>query len=280
MAPQVHLSRPHDGVALLLLDDPPKNFGSYALLQALEDRLAEVAAHRDRVVVLASDVPGYFLAHAWLEDVLNAYESPESITGDPLLWRRVTHTLERGPAVSISCNHAQAWGGGAEISWACNLRTAGRSATYAQIESVLGVIPGGGGTVRLSRLAGQSKALEIFLTGEPVGAEELERHGIVNRVFDDGELRERTLEWAARIASRPHRALQANKRGVLQAWDLGYDDALRLEGYIFNSTMRGDTLERMRRVQDVYDRGGDSWEAYELERPAAATATPTPTTRT
>lgn len=266
MTPQVHLSHPREGVALVLMDDPPRNFGSYALLQALEDRLAEAATHGDRVVVLASDVPGFFLAHAWLPDVLNAYEDPGSITGDPLLWRRVTHALERGPLVSISCNHGQAWGGGAELSWACNLRTAARSATYAQIESLLGVIPGGGGTVRLARLAGQSKALEIFLTGEPVGAEELERHGIVNKVFGDEDLRERTLDWAARIATRPRRALQANTRGVLQAWDLGYDDALRLEGHIFNSTMRDDTLDRMREVQSVYDAGGDSWEAYGLER--------------
>lgn len=268
MAAQVHLSRPREGVALLVFDDPPRNFGSYELLQALEDRLTESAAHGDRVVVLASDVPGYFLAHAWLTDILNAYENPGEITGDPLLWRRVTHALERGPAVSIACNHAQAWGGGAEISWACNLRTAGRSAHYAQIESILGVIPGGGGTVRLSRLAGQSKAMEIFLTGEPVGAEELAAHGIVNKVFDDEELREATLDWAALIASRPHRALQACKRGILQAWDLGYDDALRLEGYIFNSTMRGDTLKRMRTIQDRYDAGADSWDAYELERTA------------
>ncbi len=270
MSPQVHLSRPRDGVALLLLDDPPRNFVSYALLQALEDRLAEVAASDARVVVLASDVPGYFLAHAWLPDVIHASDDPSATTGDPLLWRRVTHALERGPLVSIACNHAQAWGGGAEISWACNLRTAGRSAHYAQIESVLGVIPGGGGTVRLSRLAGQSKALELVLTGEPVGAEELAAHGIVNRVFDDDALREGTLDWAARIATRPRRALQAGKRGVLQTWDLGYDDALRLEGHVFNSTMRPPAIETMRAVQAVYDAGGDSWEAYGLTRPAHA----------
>jgi enoyl-CoA hydratase len=267
LAAKVHLSRPREGVALLLLDDPPKNFGSYELLQALEDRLTEVAASSDRVVVLASDVPGYFLCHAWLADVLNAYEHPEKVTGDPLLWRRVTNALERGPQVSIACNHAQAWGGGAEVSWACNLRTAGRSAHYAQIESILGVIPGGGGTVRLSRLAGQAKAMEIFLTGEPVPAEELERHGIVNKVFDDETLREQTLDWAELIATRPRRSLQACKRGILQAWDLGYDDALRLEGYIFNSTMRGKTLEIMREIQGRYEAGADSWDAYQLERP-------------
>lgn len=264
MSAQAHVSFPAPGVGLLLLDNPPRNFGSYELLQRIVDGIDEIKAGGARVLVLASDVPGYLMAHAWLPDVINAYTAPEKITGDPLLWRRVTEELERGPLITISCNHGQAWGGGAELSWACNLRTAGRSATYAQIESILGVIPGGGGTVRLSRLVGQSKAMEIFLTGEPQTAEQLERVGLVNRVFEDDELRERTIEWAARIATSPQRALQACKRGILQAWDLDYENALRIEGYIFNSTMRPGTLERMQSIQDVYDRGGDSYDAYSL----------------
>lgn len=262
----VTLSAPAPGVGLLVMDNPPRNFASYELLQAIHDGLHELARDGTRVVVLASDIPGYFMAHAWLTDVINAYTAPERITGDPLLWRKVAAELERGPMISISCNNGQAWGGGAELSWACNLRTAGRSAHYAQIESVLGVIPGGGGTVRLSRLVGQSVAMEIFLSGEPVGAERLHQLGAVNRVFDDDELRERTVEWAALIATRPARALQANKRGILQTWDLGMEDGLRLEGYIFNSTMRGDTLERMKEIQRRYDEGADSWEVYGLRR--------------
>ena len=76
------------------------------------------------MLLLASDVPGYFMAHAWLPDVLNAYEGSKP-SGDPRLWRRLTNELERGPLISIAVNHAQAWGGGAELSWACNLRVAG-----------------------------------------------------------------------------------------------------------------------------------------------------------
>jgi enoyl-CoA hydratase/carnithine racemase len=248
------------------MDDPPKNFGSYALLQALEDGLAEVKARGVLAVILASDVPGYFMAHAWLPDVVNAYEAPDRITGDPLLWRRLTNELDRGPFISISCNHAQAWGGGSELSWACNLRTAGRSATYAQIEVALGVIPGGGGSVRLQRLIGQSKAMEIIVAGEPVTAEEAYRHGLVNRLYEDDELRERTIEWAALIASRPRRAVLACKRGILQTWDADYDNAFRLEGYIFNSTITPRELERIKEIQSRYDAGADSWEAYELPR--------------
>jgi enoyl-CoA hydratase/carnithine racemase len=266
MTAHVHVSFPAEGVGLLLMDNPPKNFGSYELLQGIVDGMDEIRRSGASVLVIASDVPGYFMAHAWLPDVIAAYEAPDQVTGDTLLWRRLTEELERGPLITISCNHAQAWGGGAEISWACNLRTAGRSSTYAQIESALGVIPGGGGTVRLSRLVGQSKALEILLAAEPHTAEALERVGLVHRVYDDDELRERTIEWAALIATRPKKALQACKRGVLQAWDVDHENALRLEGYIFNSRMSDEILERIKEIQAVYDRGGDSWEAYGLKR--------------
>lgn len=266
MAPTVHVSYPATGVGLLVLDNPPKNFGSYELLQELENGLNEVKAAGVLAVVLASDLPGYFMAHAWLPDVYNAYDDPKSITGDPLLWRRVTNELERGPFISISCNHAQAWGGGAELSWACNLRTAGRSATYAQIECVLGVVPGAGGTVRLSRLVGQSKAMELLVSGDPLTAPELYGYGLVNRLYEDEELRERTIEWAATIASRPRRAVLACKRGVLQTWDVDVENALRLEGFIFNSTMTAAEIERIRGIQARYDAGADSWEAYDLPR--------------
>jgi enoyl-CoA hydratase len=262
------VSVPAEGVGLVLLADPPKNFGSYALLA---DVLAAVEQVRDggaRVVVLASDVPGFFMAHADLRDVLDAYERPGSLQHDPLLWRRMTHELERGPMVSIAVNHGQAWGGGAEISWACNLRVATARSTYAQIEAHLGVIPGGGGTARLARLAGQATAMRMLLTAEPLTGAELHRLGVVQWVYDDPEAaRAGALDTAARIAALPPRALSACKRGVLQTWDLGMEDALRLEGYVFNSTMRGDTLQRMRGVQERYDRGASSWEAYGLSTP-------------
>ncbi|MEM9517130.1 MAG: enoyl-CoA hydratase/isomerase family protein [Actinomycetota bacterium] len=267
MADLVHLSQPADGVGLLLIDNPPKNFGSYELLDAMFEGVGAARRAGNRVLVIASDVPGYLMAHAYLPDVLDAYEHPDRVQYDPRLWRRLTDELEQGPMVTISCNHAQAWGGGAEISWACNLRTAGESATYAQIESILGVIPGGGGTVRFARLCGQSVAMELFLSGEPMTAPHLHRLGVVNRLYPDADLRSATIDWAARIATRPHRALLANKRGILQTWDLGVEAATRLENHLFNSTMRSETIEIMRHVQARYDQGADSWDAYDLPRP-------------
>ncbi len=263
MAATAPVSYPADGVGMILLDDPPKNFGSYELLDKVEQALEEVKQARCSVALLASDVPGYFMAHADLSDILAAYGGGKP-SGDPLSWRRLTNELERGPLVTIAVNHGQAWGGGAEISWACNLRIAGRSATYAQVESILGIIPGAGATVRLARLVGQSKAMEIVLTGDPITAGAAGELGLVNKVVDDDRLREEAIAWAARIATRPQWALRACKRSLLQAWDMHFEDALRIENYIFNSTMRAPTIEIIKKIQARYDEGADSWEAYDL----------------
>ncbi len=128
--------------------------------------------------------------------------------------------------------------------------------------------------MRLARLVGQSKAMEILRAGEPRPAKELTRVGLVNRLCEDDELRARTTEWAALIATRPRKALQACKSGILQAWDVDYENALRLEGYNFNSTMSDETLERVLAIQAAYDAGGDSWEAYGLERAWSPVALP------
>lgn len=263
MPAAAHVSYPAEGVGLIVMDNPPKNFGSYELLERVGEGLEAVKRAGCSVVILASDLPGYFMAHAWLPDVVAAFTG-EKVSGDPRYWRRVTNELERGPLVSIAANNGQAWGGGAELSWACNLRIAGRSATYGQPESILGVVPGAGGTVRLPRLVGQPKAMEMILSGDPISAEEALALGLVNRVVPDDRLREEAIAWAARIASRPRWALQAAKRGILQTWDLPMEDALRLEGYIFNSTMQAKTIAIWKAVQARYDAGADSKEALGL----------------
>lgn len=264
MTAAAHLSYPAQGVALVLMDNPPMNFGSYALLEQVEAALDAAETAGSRVAILASDVPGYFMAHAWLPDVIAAYTGGP-LSGDPHLWRRLTNRLERGSLISIAANNGQAWGGGGDLSWACNLRIAGRSATYGHIEAALGIFTAAGGGFRLPRLIGQSKAMELYLTCEPMGAEEAAALGLVNRVVDDDQLRAEVIAWAARIAGRPAWALRAAKRGILQTWDLHFEDAQRIENYIFNATMTPATLEIMRTVQARYDAGADSWEAFNLE---------------
>lgn len=263
MSALVQVSYPAERVGLLIMHNPPQNFGTYELVEKIGDGLEAVKQAGCAVAILASDVPGYFMAHAWLPDIVAAY-SGGSVSGDPRSWRRVANELERGPLISIAANNGQAWGGGSELSWACNLRIAARSATYAQIECLLGIIPGAGGSIRLARLVGQAKAMEVILSCDPIGAEEALRLGLVHRVVDDDRLLEEVIVWATRIAARPRWALQAAKRAIQQCWDLHFEDAVRLEGYVFNSTVRRETLEILRAVQGRYEAGAEPREALGL----------------
>ena len=260
----VQLSTPADGVALLLLDNPPHNFITWAMLEEIEAHLATVEQSDARVLVLASDVPGYFSAHAWLEDLIAVF-SGGTPSGDGRAWYRLLTALRAGRLVTIAANNGQAGGGGAEIGWACNLRTAAASATYGQPEVALGIIPGAGGTTRLARLVGEGRAMEMVLDGRPIGAAQALDWGAVNRVYPDAQLREATIAWAAEIAQRPPWALAAAKQSLTEGADLPLDAAVRNEGKILASlATRDDAQALMRAAQDRYDAGADPQAALGL----------------
>ena len=269
--PNVNVTYPADGVGLIAVDNPPMNFITYALLAEMGAALEAIEEAGARVVVIASDVPGYFMAHAWIPDIIDVFEGGEP-SGDPRNWFRVLQDLRSGPLVSIAANNGQAWGGGAEISWACNLRIASESSTYAQPEVLAGMIPGAGGTTRLARIVGEARCLEIVLDGQPITAQEAHRIGAVNQVVPDAQLREAAIAWGARLASRPAHALAGCKRSVLEGLDLPMEQAVRNEGKILVPIVaRPESLEILRSVQAKYDAGADSYEALGLEtRPPAS----------
>jgi enoyl-CoA hydratase len=119
--------------------------------------------------------------------------------------------LESMPKPTIAAVHGFALGGGCELALACDIRYASTAARFGQPEINLGIIPGWGGTQRLARVAGLGFAKELILTGRMVDAEEALRRGLVNAVFESGELMERTLETARLLASKSPIALAAAK---------------------------------------------------------------------
>src|SRR5438128_12567278 len=110
--------------------------------------------------------------------------------------------LETMPKPTIAAVNGFALGGGCELALAGDLRYAARSAKLGQPEINLGIIPGWGGTQRLARVCGLGFAKELILTGRLVDAEEAKRRGLVNAVYEDGELHERVLEVARLLASK------------------------------------------------------------------------------
>ena len=201
-------------------------------LTSLHERLGELAGDDEvRVVVLTGAGDRAFVAGADIKYMsgLSVLEARE--------WGGLGHAcaglLESMRKPTIAAINGFALGGGCELALACDLRYAARSAKLGQPEINLGIIPGWGGTQRLARVCGLGFAKELILTGRLVDAEEAERRGLVNAVYDDGELRERVLEIASALASKSRLALAYAKEAVNLALQGSHEAALTQEASFF-----------------------------------------------
>ncbi|MBO0730690.1 MAG: enoyl-CoA hydratase/isomerase family protein [Acidimicrobiaceae bacterium] len=273
MAATATVSFPDDKVGLVVIGDPPRNFGGPELADKIVAAVQQVQEAGCSVVVLASDTPGYFVAHWSLQWIVDAFSGsvprpPSPPAGDRPQPTMVFDFLETLPIISIAANNGQAWGGGAELSWGCDLRIAAQSATYGQPEVALGIIPGAGGTTRLARLIGPTRCMEMILDGRPITAEQALALGAINRVVPDDRLREEAIRWAAHIAQWPAWSLAACKRSLVEGRDLPLGEARRNEGRIFAGVARRpESLQLMRDAQLRYDAGADPYDAIGLPSP-------------
>jgi enoyl-CoA hydratase len=254
-----HWSLEHqDAIAVATFTRPPRNLMSMAAMGELEALVTGVAADdRVHVLVLTGGVPGYFVAHADLDD-LAALGRGEPVSGDPGSWARTFALLEAMPQPVVAAVDGQAWGGGCELSLACTLRVASDRAHFGQPEVAVGIIPGGGGTQRLPRLIGAGRAAELILSGRIVDADEALRIGLVEAVLPHDDFLEHVLMWCGAIASKPAAAVRAAKRAVLDGLRLPMEDGLQLEGRLFiECQTRPDTIAIQERVADAERAAGD-----------------------
>jgi enoyl-CoA hydratase/carnithine racemase len=241
-----------DRIAVVTFDRPPRNLMSMAAMTELEGVLGALATDDDiNVVVITGGVPGYFVAHADLDD-LSAMGRGEQVEGDPASWGRTLALIESMPQPVIAAVNGQAWGGGCELSLACTLRIAARSAHFGQPEVAVGIIPGAGGTQRLPRLIGAGRAATIILSARIIDATEAERIGLVDVVLPDEGFIDAAIEWAEAIATKPRPAVVAAKRAIIEGLRLPLDEGLRLEGELFiECQIRPDTVALQERVADA-----------------------------
>jgi len=136
---------------------------------------------------------------------------------------------------TIAAVNGFALGGGCELAMMCDIILAGDRAKFGQPEINLGVIPGAGGTQRLVRAIGKSKAMEMVLTGNMIDAEKAERDGLVSKVYPADELVDRAIEMAQQIASKSHMASMMTKEAVNASDEMGLQEGLRLERRFFHS---------------------------------------------
>jgi enoyl-CoA hydratase/3-hydroxyacyl-CoA dehydrogenase len=211
-------------VAIAWLNRAPTNPLSPQLINELSE-VWESVEGKARALVIASSNPFTFSAGADIKAFTSMDPEKE---GREMVER--THSLarsmERSRTVTIAAVNSIAFGGGCELAMACDFRIAADSATFGQPEISLGIIPGFGGTQRLPRLVGEGKALEMNLTGTPIGSWEALRYGLVNQVVPDHELFDTALSWARKLAQQAPVAIEQIKE-VSHRPDL--DEGLRAE---------------------------------------------------
>jgi enoyl-CoA hydratase len=196
-------------------------------LTELRDRLRELADDGEaRVVVLTGAGEKAFAAGADIKYMSGLGVDAAKEWG--ALGHEAGRLLEMMPKPTIAAINGFALGGGCELALACDLRYAARTAKLGQPEINLGIIPGWGGTQRLARATTLGYAKELIFTGRVVDAEEAERHGLVNAVFEPGELIEQTLATARLLASKSPVALAAAKEECNRAFQ--GEHARNLEG--------------------------------------------------
>lgn len=227
-----------EGVALLRYDNPPRNFISFAGLAELEQALERLAGDEQvRVVLLASALPGCFAAHADLDELAQLAGGPPP---EARHWYTAFRALERIPQPVLAAVDGQAWGGAVELMLACTLRVASERAHLRMVEIDLGIIPGAGGTQRLTRLVGPGRAADLVLSGRVVEAAEAQALGLVERVLPADGFEQRALAFARELAAKPAAALRDAKRAIVEGGRAELRDGLRLEAELFAGLLRSD----------------------------------------
>ena len=228
------------GVARVTLANGEINLLDKPLFKEMIKLTEQLAADDQvRVVILRSANPDFFIAHFDVGLILKfPVDAPAPDAGlSP--FHRMCETLRTMPKATIAVVEGRAGGGGSEIALSCDMRFALRDrAVFNQPEVALGILPGGSGTVRLSRLLGRSRALEVVLGCDDVSAETAEAWGWVNRALPAAELWPHVDRLAARIASFPAHAVAAAKASVLRAEKEVVPDLLA-EAVAFQGTLGG-----------------------------------------
>src|SRR6266576_5357700 len=147
--------------------------------------------------------------------------------------RSLFTAIDTFPKPVIAMINGYCLGGGCELALACDIRIASETASFGQPEINLGIIPGGGGTQRLTRLVGEGKAMEMILSGEIIDAKSAFSMGLVNHVFPADLLQAKTMELANRIAEKSPIALSLSKEAVKVASRSNLDEGLRREVDLF-----------------------------------------------
>src|SRR5213595_3545453 len=223
--------RTEGGVAIIEMNDPPANTYTYEMNHQLDEAILKARFDNDvYVILLTGNGDKFFSAGAnikMLASVDPVFKYYFCLHANEMLLR-----LEHTPKLVIAAINGHCVGGGLEIAMACDLRIARKDAGKIGLPEVnLGVLPGTGGTQRLSRLVGKSRAIELMVTGNTFTFEEAKEMGIINDIFERENFMENVLDYARQFCP-PNKAAKAVgriKRAVQTGWEIPMESALAVE---------------------------------------------------
>jgi methylglutaconyl-CoA hydratase len=229
-----------------ILGEARRNSLTMALVRELGERVAAAGQDRTlRAVVLTGAGDRAFCAGADLKE--RARMSADEVHAFHTGLRDALVALERSPRVFVAALNGAALGGGLELALACDLRVAAEGAEMGLPEVSLGIIPGGGGTVRLPRVIGVGRAKDLILTGRRVGAAEALALGLVARVAPAARLAAEALALAEQVARNAPVSLRQAKRAVDEGFHLPVEEALALENRLYQDCLGSkDRVEALR----------------------------------
>ncbi|WP_326798664.1 enoyl-CoA hydratase-related protein [Streptomyces sp. NBC_01808] len=216
-----------EGVGTLRLDRPPMNALDIAVQDRIRELAAEAAGRDDVRALVVWGGEKVFAAGADIKE-MQAMDHAAMVARSRGLQESFT-ALARVPKPVVAAVNGYALGGGCELALCADIRIAGEGAKLGQPEILLGLIPGAGGTQRLARLVGPSRAKDLIFTGRMVKAAEALTIGLVDRVVPDAEVHEQAHAWAARLAKGPAMALRAAKESVDHGLETDLETGLALE---------------------------------------------------
>jgi enoyl-CoA hydratase/carnithine racemase len=222
-----------DGVGTLLLARPPMNALSSQVQQEIREAAHEATAREDVRAVVVYGGPKVFAAGADVKEMVG-WSYQEMVVRSAALQSAFT-AVARIPKPTIAAITGYALGGGCELALCCDLRVAGDNARLGQPEILLGIIPGAGGTQRLSRLVGPARAKEIIFTGRFVGAEEALRIGLVDRVVAPDDVYTEAVALARTLAHGPAFALRAAKEAIDRGREVDLETGVEIERLQFSA---------------------------------------------
>jgi len=240
-----------DGVGTIRLARPPMNALSAQVQQEIRGAAHEATTRQDVRAVVVYGGPKVFAAGADVKEMV-AWSYQEMVDRSAALQASFT-AVARIPKPTIAAITGYALGGGCELALCCDLRVAGDNARLGQPEILLGIIPGAGGTQRLTRLLGPSRAKELIFTGRFVDAAEALRIGLVDRVVAPDDVYAEAFALARQLADGPAYALRAAKEAIDRGLEVDLDTGLEIERVQFAALFA--TQDRMIGMQSFIEHG-------------------------